>query len=412
MVFSSIYTNAQLDSLTMDLNFKTRAEGDNGYSTLIPENKNLKTDVASRARIGMNFYLNQLEIRIAAQDARTWGNTSSSNSSETVSFYEAWAKYNFSPSFYLKAGRQAIGYGNGRVIWESDWGIKGKTHDALMIGFDFENGSSLNAVATYNSQNSNRNDELENEFYSVFDGGERTKSMQLLHYQNSIKNDFYYSALLMNSIVQTDDGKHNPLITTGFYLSQKFNESIKLTAHAYYQTGKNTADQTKNAYNLSLNLNYLPYSFWNMNLGGEILSGTKYNEDSKKNKSFSPLYGTSHTFNGYMDYFYSSGHLNGPGLLDLNFKNNFNLNTLGKLYVAVHYFSSHEKFTPTNDNYLGTEIDLVYGKNFGSDFLLNFGYSQIFASSNLKALKDVPNAKNLQNFVWLGLSFTPQFKVL
>lgn len=406
------FSFAQIDSLSMDLNFKTRAEGNNGYSTLIPEGKKMKSNVLSRARIGMNFYFDKLELRAAAQDARIWGETSSGSQSESVSFYEAWAKYNFTDNFYLKAGRQGISLDNGRLIWESDWGMSGKTFDALRLGYDLNDGASLDAIITYNSQTSKRDDSLEHETFTITEGGERTKSMQIIHYQSSGKNNFKYSAILMNNIVQKDDGSHNAMSTAGLGLKHKFSPVFDLAAYGYYQFGKNTADQDKNAYDLELNLNYSPASNWKMTLSGELASGTKYDENPKKNKSFSPVYTTSHTFNGYMDYFFSGNHYNSAGLIDLNLKNRFDLNKFGNLYLAVHYFSAHQKFSPDEEKYLGTELDLVYGKSFGKYFLLNFGYSQMFASDGLKVLKGVAKPKELQNFVWIGLSFNPQFRLL
>lgn len=409
---SSVTLFGQADSLTMDLNFRTRAEGNNGYSTLIPEDKDMKTNVLSRARIGMNLYFDKLEFRVAGQDARTWGNTASGKQSETVSFYEAWAKYNFTENFYLKAGRQGISFDNGRLIWESDWGMAGKTFDALRLGFGLNDGSSIDAVVTYNSQSSKRDDGLEHEEYTIFDGDERTKSMQLLHFQSSQQKNFRYSAIVMNNVVQTDEGGHHSMTTAGLGLKHQFSPVFDISAYAYYQFGKNTADQDKNAYDFALTLNYSPASVWKMTLGGELVSGTEYDEDPKKNNSFSPVYGTSHTFNGYMDYFFARNHFNSSGLTDLNLKNNIDLNKFGNLYLAVHYFSAHRKFSPTEEKYLGTELDLVYGKTFGKYFLLNFGYSQMFASDGLKALKDVANPKDIQNFIWIGLSFKPEFKLL
>lgn len=411
-VFFSVYSQAQIDSLTMDLNLTTRFEGNNGYSNLIPKHKKMKSHVGSRARVGMNFYMDKLEIRIAPQDARVWGNTSSSKQSETLSFYEAWAKYNFNNYLYLKAGRQIIKFANGRVISDSNWGMRGKSFDAFKLGYNFSNGSSLDAVVTYNSQSTKRNDDLQNEIYEISEGGEKTKSIQLVSYESSKENNFIYSILAMNSVVQTDEKKHNSLTTLGLELKQKFNERLNITLNAYYQTGKNTLNQSKNAYDLSLDINYIPFSIWDLSLGAEILSGTKYDESPTKNTSFSPLYGTSHTFNGSMDYFYSSNHFNGPGLIDFYLKNNFNLNQLGELSLALHYFSTHKKFNESSGTYLGTEIDLVYGKKISNDFLFNLGYSQMFAANNLKVLKEVNQPKSLQNFVWIGLSFTPQFKLL
>lgn len=411
VLFSS-FSFAQIDSLNMDMNFKTRAEGNNGYSTLIPKEKEMKTDIASRARVGLNFFFNKLEMRVAVQDARTWGNTASSSQSESISFYESWAKYNFTTNIYIKAGRQALSYDSGRMIWESDWGMQGRTFDAFKVGFGFGNGSVLDAVLTYNSQSTKRDDSLEHEKYEIIEGGERTVSMQLLHFKSASNRNFTYTLSLMNNVVQKDNGGHNSLTTAGLTFKNKFTSKFNIAIFAYYQFGKNTLDQDKNAYDLELRLNYLPFSIWKFTLGGELTSGTKFDENPKNNKSFSPIYTTSHTYNGFMDYFFAGNHFNGPGLIDLNLKNNFNFSNFGNLYLATHYFSTQQEFNPVNNKYLGIEMDMVYGKKFGKSFLLNLGYSQMFASDNMKALKGVVDAKNLQNFVWIGLSFNPQFKLL
>ena len=112
-----------------------------------------------------------------------------------------------------------------------------------------------------------------------------------------------------------------------------------------------------------------------------------------------------------MDYFFSGNHFNSYGLNDLYLKNNFNFSKFGKLTLDLHYFSSHQKWASEADNYLGTEIDLVYSKNLLPQLGFNFGYSQFFASSDLKDMRNMPSAKDYQSFIWMGLSFNPNFKL-
>ena len=48
--------NAQMDSLKMNIDLRTRAELDNGARTLIPKGKSAETTVLSRARVGIDYY--------------------------------------------------------------------------------------------------------------------------------------------------------------------------------------------------------------------------------------------------------------------------------------------------------------------------------------------------------------------
>ena len=85
---------AQSDSLLLNLDFRTRAEMDNGQKTLIPKGKQAETSVYSRARLGIDYHREHLELYAALQDARVWGETGSTNQrSGSFNVYEAWAQY-------------------------------------------------------------------------------------------------------------------------------------------------------------------------------------------------------------------------------------------------------------------------------------------------------------------------------
>ena len=89
--------NAQIDSLKMNVDLRTRAELDNGARTLILKGKSAETTIASRARFGIDYYYKNLEVYFSAQDVRTWGETAA-NAGENQNFtiHEAWANYQFS----------------------------------------------------------------------------------------------------------------------------------------------------------------------------------------------------------------------------------------------------------------------------------------------------------------------------
>ena len=82
--------------------------------------------------------------------------------------------------------------------------------------------------------------------------------------------------------------------------------------------------------------------------------------------------------------------------------------------IAIHYFASAAKvLDPANsnntlDNYLGFEMDIVVGWALAKDVSLNAGYSQMFASETMEALKG-GDRKAMNNWAWLMLTFKPQF---
>ncbi|MDZ7608894.1 MAG: hypothetical protein U5K79_25715 [Cyclobacteriaceae bacterium] len=57
---------------------------------------------------------------------------------------------------------------------------------------------------------------------------------------------------------------------------------------------------------------------------------------------------------------------------------------------------------------LGTEIDLVYTVTLGKDVKFNLGYSQMFATETLEAIKNAGNASSFNNWAWAMIAFKPQ----
>ncbi|MFV7234573.1 hypothetical protein [Flavobacterium sp. ZB4R12] len=60
------------------------------------------------------------------------------------------------------------------------------------------------------------------------------------------------------------------------------------------------------------------------------------------------------------------------------------------------------------DSYLGTEIDFTASYNIQKDIVASAGYSQMVGSSTLERLKNVTDAANANNWVWVMVSFSPR----
>jgi hypothetical protein len=156
-----------------------------------------------------------------------------------------------------------------------------------------------------------------------------------------------------------------------------------------------------------------------LTLGFEYLSGTARGEDN--DKSFNPLYGTNHKFYGFMDYFYvgnyhgQAGGGRASGLIDVHLKTKFNFGEKSNLGANLHYFASpvkvYEGAGTGGDTYgstLGTEIDLVYTLTLSQNVKFNLGYSHMFATETMEAVKSGGNHSALNNWAWAMISFKPR----
>lgn len=408
----SANVNAQVDSLKMGMDFRTRAELDNGQKTLIPEGKSAETTIVSRARLNMDYYYQNLQFYLSIQDVRTWGeNASAAGKNQNFILNEAWAKYQFTPKAALKIGRQMLSYDDERLIGGMDWAMQGRSFDTVKGIFSLSKNSRLEAVVTYNNDDNDANDTPEHEIYDIADAGEKTKSLQLLHYQYQNNNKFHLSSIALNSVVQnTTSGMHYDMLTLGLNVKKYF-ENFGVFGSAYYQTGKNTNAQSKSAYQFSLNADFIITQKFNAILGTEWLSGRDYDTQATENRSFSPFYGTNHKFNGHMDYFYVGNHFNSFGLNDYYLKTTTKFNPKSSLIVNLHAFTTNGKLANSQSSYLGTEADLAYVHKFNKMFVMNVGHSFMFGSSSMEVLKAVNVPKDIQTWSWVQLNFTPAFRV-
>ena len=399
---------AQSDSLLLNLDFRTRAEMDNGQKTLIPKGKQAETSVYSRARLGIDYHREHLELYAALQDARVWGETGSTNQrSGSFNVYEAWAQYQFNEKVGVKIGRQILSYDDERLFGALDWQMQGRSFDAAKGIFILNPYSKLETVITYNNDDNDGDDLAENEFYNVLESGERTKSLQLIHYQYK-KDKTTFSTIGLNSITQHLNGNHYDMVTLGAN-AKHYWEHFGVFGSVYYQVGKNSLAQSKSAYQFSLNADVL-LGQHNIVLGTEWLSGTDFDEDTSKNHSFSPFYGTNHKFNGFMNYFFVGNHFNSVGLKDFYIKSNFKFNPKATLSANLHAFSSNAAigYNANNDKlsqYLGTELDLVFQYKVASYFTLQVGHSHLFDAEGMQYLKNIHQPKDLQTWSWIGLNF-------
>jgi len=265
--------------------------------------------------------------------------------------------------------------------------------------------------------------------------------MQFLWFNKSF-GDLKLSVLALNNgvddVVINGGTNAKPMTTysqiVGFRPVYKMGK-LGFAANFYYQMGKSTGtyydkSDKKNyhvgmsAYNLRLEASYKINDELKATVGFEMLSGNSETdttfESTKTNNAFSPLYGTNHKFNGWMDYFYVGNHTNNVGLNDaflmLDYKK-------GKFLAGAHFhyfmanadvldmdeFNSTGKYTAMSSG-LGMELDTYVGYKYTKGVLFKAGVSGMFDSETLRVVKGNNAAFGASNWsAWVMMVMKPTF---
>ncbi|WP_423128834.1 hypothetical protein [Gaoshiqia sp. Z1-71] len=374
--------------------FRPRTEISHGNKSLALKDQDVSVFTSQRTRLNALYKSEKVETGLVLQDVRIWGSQAQlvGNEDFATSVHQAWAEVFFTPELSLKAGRQELVYDDHRIFGNVAWAQQARSHDVFVLKYrkDFD----LH-LAIAHHENSDITDNL-------FDGNDAYKDMQFAWFNKKWEEVSLSLLVLNNGIpVNTTGGQEvNYSQTLGGHSDFKIGE-YKLAANAYLQTGKDAAGNDLAAYNLLLEATCPRGITW----GYERLSGTAYDDD--KNKSFNPLYGTNHKFNGHMDYFYVGNHLNNVGLNDIYLRYDHTKDKLN-LNAQIHYFSAAAKINADAKNYLGTELDLGAGWKISPEAIITGGFSYMFAGDSMELLKG--GDQSAANYWgWLMLSVTPNF---
>lgn len=360
--------------------------------------------MSQRSRIQLGFNNEALSLRFSLQNVRTWGDVSPVTTFDKngVAVFEAYAQYRVNDRVFVRLGRQILSYDNQRILGGLDWAQQGQSHDAMLINIDPAANHKFQLVGALNEDG----EDLFSNPYLV----NTYKNLQLAHY-NIKMGTSAVSFMFLNTgyefNIDAATRKTQYIQTFGSYYSINSGSWFG-DLGVYGQTGERAGKDVK-AFYAGGNMNYRLNGTWAIGAGAEYFSGTKISEGEGSNRSFSPLFGTNHGFNGTMDYFYVGNHFNSVGLKDLYGKLSFRINQ-AELHVMPHLFYSGVSIVDTEgneDSYLGTEIDIFGSHKIRKDLTASLGYSQMFGSKTLEILKS-GDASRTQNWAWVMITFHPQ----
>ncbi len=398
-----------------------RGEYRHGFGRLIDESEEPAMFIGHRARLHASYKTENLTFFVSIQDVRTWGNTPQVKATDPyLSVHEAWAETKLGNYFTLKLGRQELSYDNFRFLGNLDWALQGRSHDFALLKFE-KNKMKLDLGAGYNQDEQRLTGNL-------FTIPNQYKTVQFLRFENAF-GSFNYSVMFWNNGMQyiVLDPVNNQITQKGIrYMKTigiptlKYQLSNTTSSGFYYhQLGRDVAGRKVGAFNANIQVSHL----MNLNLekgtsirltaGIETLSGTPDNFENR-NHSFSPLYGTNHMHNGYMDMFYIGGrHENSVGLIDYFLRARYDFSQ--KLWTSLnaHSFNAFSDVYQDNQRIsgnLGLELDLTLGYIINDAVSLQSGYSQFIASESFEILQGVQNAASRQNWAYIMMIYRPTMK--
>ncbi|MDR7212318.1 alginate export family protein [Flavobacterium piscis] len=400
-IVSTITYAQELDA---NLQFRPRYEYRNGFKSPMPNGENATSFVTQRSRLNFNFKQEKLKLKLTLQNIRTWGDVTTTATADKngIAVFQAWGQYDLSPNWLARFGRQVISYDNQRIFGEIDWAQQGQSHDAVVFSFhskkhQLDLGVALNANA-------------ENLLDPKTSYSTNYKSMQYAWYHTPF-GKMNISFLVLNTGYEFEKKSGNPEVnykqTFGTYLSFK-DKKWDIDLGLYGQTGKNT-NKNVSAWYAGVNFGYAFTDAFKVALGYEFLSGKDQDDTSLAIKSFSPVFGTNHAFNGWMDYFYVGNHQNSVGLQDAYLKLNYS-SKKWQFTLTPHVFNAPNTVLDASnkkmDRYLAIELDFTLGYTVQKDIVVSAGYSQMFASRTLERIKNVADASNTNNWAWGMVSFS------
>lgn len=445
LVFAVLATWAIGQTIKVDGEIRPRAELRNGYKTLPGTDAKSAFAVSQRTRFNAFYGSELFKAYVSMQDVRVWGDVNQLDKGDYNRFgiHQAWGEYFFNETISLKLGRQELVYDDSRMLGNVGWAQQARAHDIALFKLEGKN-IKLHAGYAFNQKQESL---FGTDYYAsqnadgTYNFNSNYKTMQFVWFNTKIgKSDL--SVLFLNNGVESVTYADAEVAGSKDEFKTIFSQTIgarftptlgpvKLAAAAYYQMGNiGNEDTDLSAMYFALAGTIKSSDNSKVTLGFEYLSGTSLKdktEDAKKMKSFAPLYGTNHKFNGHMDYFYVGNHGNNVGLIDIY--GTFNIKVKKwSFFVTPHYFMAAAdvykvKTVDTKSDFvesdyenmskgLGLEID--FGVTYAADknMLFKAGISEMFGTETLGHIKgySTTDAYN-KNGTWayLMVVFKPNF---
>lgn len=410
----------QAQNFSIDGIYRPRIE----YRDLVPTSSLDPITMASHRMRLIVTYKNdttRLKTRFVLQDARVWGNTavSPTGDNNSLSVYEAWAQYNFTPKLSIKAGRQEIGYDNEEVFGLSDIQQEGKSHDALLL--EYKGNIDVTLAGAYN------NNSPMLQLYKLPYTLGNYKSLQFVRIGKT-SSKFTGNIMLVNNGLeyykkgQSDSIKINYYQTTGLYFKYFIGNRFYTTNSFYYQTGKDQYNKNLSAFSVDSKFSFiLKPKVSILSVGINVFSGNNKNTGANENNSYTSPYGSLLLTVGLPGYYTVLGPTGKAGVHKgliqpkaelLIFHNKLTVQSV--IHLPYSYGELFDSQNNETGKLLGFEYEILALYQINKEIKVNLLIADFLMGENVKNLSS-PFFGKYSNFsrnpVWLicGMTITPNF---
>lgn len=395
------------DNFSVGGQYRARTEFRNGYRTLTADSLNPAFFIGQRSRVVFDYKKDNISFYTSIQDSRTWGDEEQRKDLGGLQVNEVWLELLLMDDLALKMGRQEIAYDDHRLLGNLDWGNLSLSHDALVLkysnkdkGFSFHAGGGFNQVGE-----------------PIFGTDYNLKNYKVLAFAWLKKElpDMYSNVTfigIMNGLPSVDSSSKS--LKSGFTLGPIYkyeNKGVKALIGGYYQTGLTDNNRSISAFMVNMYGEYRN-SDLSVGVGLDYMTGNANNTPANEQHGFTTLYATNHKFYGYMDYFITfPTDTRQQGFTDLYLRFGVNPVTNVTTTVDVHSFGLANELnlgSATVKKHLGVEVDFLVDYKPSKIINLQFGYSMMFANSNMELLKG-GSSSNYNGWAFLMLKVSPTF---
>lgn len=389
-------------TVKVDGELRTRSEFRNGFKNPLADSVSSTLATAARTRVNLSYSSEKINAKITLQDTHYYGSTNLSVTGNTLGVYEAWASYAFTKDFSMTIGRQGLEYDDKRIFSASNWSNTGNAHDLALFKYETKSIKAHMGLA-YN----NTGDDVTQTAYSASPykymtfiwlgkplGAVNATALWINNgFQRGTTNDYLGELIIRNTVGANLDYKSKDVPVSAY-------------ASAYYQFGHDSSDKSLSAYLLALKLKVDLTKTLALNLGADYLSGSKYDIESTKSKTFNKLFGSNHSFNGSMEYWTT---LPTRGLTDIYGGLTLTPNKKFNIDAAFHAFALAQSYSASNSKKgLGSELDITANYIVSPIFNIQAGWSTYFVNDLTKTIKKL-SGDTKADWAYIMLSFKPKF---
>lgn len=402
LLLASFFSSQLLgQSVKVDGEIRSRGEYRDGFREPLADTLNPSFVNNLRTKINLDYNSQDIRARIVLIDSRSYGSTDVGKTGNGVGVLEAWGEYRFTPQLSFALGRQGLEYDDKRLFSYNNWSNTPGAHDLLQLKYKIDD-----FIIHVGSAFNNNGDSTQ--YLSAY-----TQSYKTLNYIWLTKpfGQISASALWVNDSFENGSvgnvGRtYRNTIGGNVWLTDKKNP-FTFYASGYYQFGRDKSNRSLNAYLLSLIAQQKINEKWGINIGGDFLSGSKYDIDKKKNNTFNKLYGSNHVFNGSIEYWST---LPTQGLVDLYLGATAKFSPRFDIGLTFHKFSTAKDINADGRTNIGSEIDIVANYIVNKQFQLQGGWSTYFTTKGTEILKKkVGVDTRFPQWAYVQVTFKPSF---